>query len=376
MQTRLRGINVIAATTATTCLALSAIAFDAQVSSRSSTTLSTSVTVTSGQTAQVNFALNTPGTLSLFIPDVVSINEPFTIDVAYQPATAVAGAAATVYFDSNSNVSYDQPQVTLQPFRRAHVTVTIKKAASGLARIMAYSGCCPARIVTVVCDFKGRLRSLDPDVLESRQKQPVSVVLEDNQGRPLILDADLDLRISAFNADISTDGERWHTTIASKIKKGAARSEFFYVRPTPVDNASAHIQVTGYGEAGNVAFSDDLPFTVTSPWWLKLAMAMLGAFLYALYKRLNASSTDTEFVTFLRSLGAALIAGVFAYELANLNVFGIRLDTTSLHGFVVLGLLTAYVGVEPLLAKFVERRNERTSRSDVQTAVSSTSDPS
>jgi hypothetical protein len=341
-------------------LTFSRIGQAAQRSSKEPTVTTTAVTVQAGQTVQVNFVVNAKGVLNLLIPDTVAINVPFKMDASYLPDKPVNGARANVFFDRGTNVQYDPPELILEPFRRKQITVTVKKAPSGLARIAAYSGCCPDRIATVLCDFKGRLRALDPDNLESRKNQPVSVLLEDNQGRPLILDSDLDLRIATYNADVSADGKIWQTTIVSKIRKGAARSDFVYIRPTPVDVADGHIQVTGFGDGGNVAFSDDLAFKITSPWWLKLGMAMLGAFLYALYKRLNSPADETEVLTFLKSLGAALVAGAFAYELANLNVFGIKLDTTSLHGFVMLGLLTAYVGVEPLLSKLVERRTQRT----------------
>ena len=342
----------------------------AQQPSEKPTITTTTVTVNAGQNARVDIHVNDPGVLNLLIPDSVAVNVPFKIDVWYLPKKPTGGAVANVFFDRGANVQYDPPELALEAFRRKQVTVTVKKAPSGLARIAAYSGCCPDRTATVLCDFKGRLRALDPDKLESRKNQPVSVLLEDNQGRPLILDSDLDLRIATFNADVSADGKTWQTIITSKIRKGAARSDFVYIRPTPVDVAEGHIQVTGFGDAGNVAFSDDLVFTITSPWWLKLSMAMLGAFLYALYKRLNSPTDETELLTFLRSLGAALVAGVFAYELANLNVFGIKLDTTSLHGFVVLGLLTAYVGVEPLLSKLVERHEQRTTGSPAKVGVS------
>lgn len=300
------------------------------------TTVSTTVAVTAGNTTSVNYVVNAPGELFFLIPDAISVNEPFKMDVWYEPSKPTPGAAANVFFDRGVNVVYEPAELALTPFRRSAVKVTIKKAPSGLARLAAYSRCCPTRTATVVSEFKGRVRALEPSTLESRRQQPVSVALDDNQNRPLVLDADLDLRIAAFNAEVSADGKAWHASITSRIRKGAARSDYFYVRPLPIDVANGHIQVTGYSDGGNVAFPDDLAFLVTSPWWLKLVMAMLGAFLYALYKRLNATETETELVTFLRSLGAALVAGVFAYVLAGLNLFGIKLDTTSLQTFVLL----------------------------------------
>lgn len=323
------------------------------------TAIELNVDVTPGNTTQVNIAVNAPGSLHVLVPESIAINEPFKMDVWYEPTKNVSGAVANVFFDRGINVTYEPAEIALTPFKRQSVKVTIKKASSGLARLVAYSGCCPTRVLTVISDFKGRVRRLEPATLESRRKQPVSVFLEDNQNRPLLLDADLDLTVAAFNAEVSADGNKWQSTITSKIKKGSARSEFFYVRPTPVDVSNGYLSLTGYSDGGNVAFSDDLAFLITSPWWLKLLMAMFGAFLYALYKRLNATPGGTEAGTFLRSLGAALIAGIFAYQLVAFNLFGIQIDTTSLQSFVLIGLLTAYVGVEPLLEKLVQRRNQR-----------------
>jgi len=334
------------------------------------TSVSRTVSVTAGGTTNIDFVVNAHGSLFFLVPDAVPVNEPFDIDIWYEPdKSAAAGAVANVVFDRGTNVLYEPAELALTALRRKTVKVTIKKALSGLARLSAYSACCGTHTVTVVSDFRGHVRELQPSTLESRMKHPISIALDDNQNRPLILDADLALRIAAFNAEVSVDGKVWSTSIDSRMQKGAARSDFFYVRPLPIDISSGHIQVTGYTEGGNIAFIDDLPFLGTSPWWLKLLTAMLGAFLYALYKRLNSTTLEPETTTLLRSLGAASLAGLFAYAMAGLNVFGIKVDTTSLQAFLLLGLLTAYAGIEPLLAKVVQRRAERETAENVNTEL-------
>jgi hypothetical protein len=43
------------------------------------------------------------------------------------------------------------------------------------------------------------------------------------------------------------------------------------------------------------------------------------------------------------------LAGAIAYLLANYEVLGFKADTTQLRGFLILGFLFAYVGIDTIL---------------------------
>jgi len=57
------------------------------------------------------------------------------------------------------------------------------------------------------------------------------------------------------------------------------------------------------------------------------------------------------------------LAGALAYFLVNMNILGIKIDTTALQGFLVLGFLFAYVGIDTIL-KLVTRKDGDSKQKD------------
>jgi len=47
--------------------------------------------------------------------------------------------------------------------------------------------------------------------------------------------------------------------------------------------------------------------------------------------------------------GLTRLAGGLAFVLSDLNLIGIKIDTSSLRGFVILGFLFSYVGIDLIL---------------------------
>jgi len=65
---------------------------------------------------------------------------------------------------------------------------------------------------------------------------------------------------------------------------------------------------------------------------------------------------------FILKVGLPTLIGVFArllgYLLGKWNVLGIKVDTTSLQGFVVLGILFSYVGIDLVLTALAQRKSD------------------
>ena len=86
-----------------------------------------------------------------------------------------------------------------------------------------------------------------------------------------------------------------------------------------------------------------------------MIMAAAGGALKSLYSLAKAfpnlveAGTKTATVRLASNILTGLSAGCLAYFLASWNILGIRVDTTSLRGFAVLGFLFAYIGVESVM---------------------------
>jgi len=56
-------------------------------------------------------------------------------------------------------------------------------------------------------------------------------------------------------------------------------------------------------------------------------------------------------------IASGSVAGALAYFLSNFDVLGIAVDTSSLRGFVILGFLFSYVGVDLILKTLVSPKS-------------------
>ena len=88
-------------------------------------------------------------------------------------------------------------------------------------------------------------------------------------------------------------------------------------------------------------------------------MAMMGGMLYSFFQcirlgkthRRSGKGTFKQF--FLRKIIPRLItgcvSGLLAYLFASWGILGITVDTTTLKGFVILGIIFSYIGIDLIL---------------------------
>ena len=104
-----------------------------------------------------------------------------------------------------------------------------------------------------------------------------------------------------------------------------------------------------------------LTVNVKPAWWLVLGLAMLGGIISTVYRISQALASDTPAkVLFRQSIFKIItgaLSGAAAYLLADLDVIGVKLDTTSPRTFCILGFLFAYVGMDFFLGKFGPARS-------------------
>jgi small neutral amino acid transporter SnatA (MarC family) len=52
---------------------------------------------------------------------------------------------------------------------------------------------------------------------------------------------------------------------------------------------------------------------------------------------------------------ASVIAAIVAFALADLNVLGIRIDTSQLTGYFVIGVMASYIGLDQMLERVMKK---------------------
>lgn len=288
------------------------------------------------------------------LPWKVEINKPFKMWVWYKSKNPSAGSV-DVNTDVSEKVLYDPETETLpQPNKRKKIMVTVKNAPSGLAELIVTSDYCQGIVFTVDAGFKGRLKWKTPPSLESRSVRPATIELVDSQDQPLALDAPMHLKLVSTNAEIRAEGKPWGSTLDFALGDGDHSTPAFEIRPTPLDVASGTMQVTGYiNKPDYVIVKTNLDFDISPPWWLRLGMAACGGLLFSVYRTFRTKSWSLSSIG--RAGGTGVAAGLFAYVLADWNVLGIKIDTTHLRAFVVLGLIVAYAGIEPILGAILKK---------------------
>ncbi len=289
------------------------------------------------------------------LPWRVEINRPFKMWVWYESNNPSAGPIG-VDTDVSEKVHYDPETVALErPKVRKKVMVHVESAPSGLAELMLTSESAEGLVCTVDTGFKGRLRWKTPPSLESRSVLPATIELVDSQDQSLALDAPMHLKLVATNAEVRVEGKPWGSTLDFALGNGDRSTPTFEMRPTPLDVASGTMQVTGYiNKPDYIILKTNLDFNISPPWWLRLGMAACGGLLFSVYRTFRRKS-GWKLLSVARAGGTGVAAGLFAYVLADFDVLGIKIDTTHLRAFVVLGLVVAYAGIEPILSALVKK---------------------
>ena len=188
----------------------------------------------------------------------------------------------------------------------------------------------------------------------------VTAEFVDAQKNPVALDAPMQMRVAIEKAEIRLAGKEWGKAADFVVSQGDRSTPALEIRPTPYDVDTGMLQATGFLTGNYVVLNDRTDFLIRPPWWLRLLMAIFGGVLLSTYqaaKQFGAGSISAG-RTWVRGLVGGIFAGAFAYLLADWDVIGIKIDTTRLRGFIVLGLLMSYVGVEPALARLLGRKEK------------------
>jgi hypothetical protein len=283
----------------------------------------------------------------------------------------------SVQTDDNGQIEYATRQLDLEREKPTDLQIVkMHETPSGLAWIRINTNDLPPDInyamLSIDLGFHGQVSWQDKTPLESWRTTSVPLQFLDTAGKPLPMNAPIIVDATASNARIrfcDRSGE-YHDVAAAKTPAATSKSEWsdfattgvtigqseigtLEIQPRLFGSGRGVLHVRGYiNDRTQLVFDTMEPFEILPPWWIRLGIAILGALTYALYQAVRNATAGQRL---LRLLGAAMptavLAGVLAWVLSDLNLLGIRADTTRLTGYFVLGLLVAYGGVDALLRR-------------------------
>jgi hypothetical protein len=264
--------------------------------------------------------------------------------------------------EQTDRISYEPRVFVVTPGNRQTITARVTKSDSGLAELTATAPNMQAISVTVDAGFTAKLKTSLPKQIESGDEHAFSLGFVDNHDRPLSLDGPVTLILQSANAKIRSESDPvWGTQMTIDLRRGANSAPMLEVNPESLSIDKGILSVEIRANKEFVLLQDQIEFSILPMWWLPLLMSFIGAVCFAAY-RLASSKHKLKA---RRTVVTAMFAGLLAFLCADWNILGINKDTTSLRGFVLLGFLFAYVGVDVVLRKAAgQLRLERRSGDD------------
>jgi hypothetical protein len=298
--------------------------------------------------------------LRIDAPWRVEAGVPFHMVVTYYvPAKHDADVlpVTKVTTDNTGDVTYSPTDFTLAANERKDVTVIVKRTQSGLAELTLTDDCCDDPRLSVDTGFRGRFKWDAGAPLESQVSQWATIAVVDGADRPLPLDAPIKLNVRSSGALIRYSGQAsWSSELTADLAPGSTGSPTIEIRPQPMSSTEGTLQVRAFlNDESLVLVDTPLRFKIIPPTWIRLGATILGALVYTLFQ-LSKTIKGHLGSALVRAVAAGIFAGIFGWALADWNLLGIKTDPEHLTGYFVLGILTAYAGVEPVLDRFAKRR--------------------
>ena len=300
------------------------------------------------------------------LPFKVEINKPFNIEVWFEPSDNKFSERVEVFMDeTDGTVKYKPKNLILKPNAHQAVEAHVIKSKSGLARIIVYGNFkrLEHRDVTIDTGFSAKLQAKNLDrSIESGTSRSLILDFTDSEGKAISLDAPVILSLQSSNTLFKQSDGSWANKIELDMKQGQTSSPVIEIKPKSWTMDMGMIMAEVGINYSNVVLNQNIPFTISPPWWLSLFMAVMGGILHGTYqttRTINESSgplTQRIFKTGFPKIAGGALAGIISFFFVDWNLIGIKIDTTSLKGFVILGFLFSYVGIDLILKHILPKK--------------------
>lgn len=311
----------------------------------------------SGEFEALSTRLQPAGYIALHVPEEITPEKAFNLDVELVPTTPRAPQTARVYLGPTRRVVYEPSSAVVTSGNRTTIEVVVHQTGSGLTEISAAAeGWSPLRM-TVNTGFRGKLRPSLGKSLQGGRTHAFTLGIVDSLDKPMQVDAPVTVTLSVNGAWLRSESTTpvWRRKIILLIEQGLSTSELVEIKPASRTGSTAHLMTVLKINDDAVLSDQVFEIAILPAWWVPLALAILGGLLGGLYVTVRKfAKTRRAFGPFtwrvaVPTIASGLAAGVLAYLSASFNVVGIQVDPAALEGYVFLGVFFAYVGVDTVL---------------------------
>jgi hypothetical protein len=329
-----------------------------------------SATPAEARQASTDRSANRLGQLRIDVPENVDVGTPFNMDIWIDFDDPSYSGSVKVFMEQTDKVQYDPRVFESKPNERTTVKVTVVKAPSGLALIRASGSGLDDLVEPLDANFSVKLKPNNLDqTLVSGAVANINFDFVNGKGEPVALDARVKLSLQSANLSFrSKQTDPWTDTVEIDVPQNYTSSPAVQVKPRWLwspSNALLGVSARIANESNSYTFvvhNENVKFNVVPRWWLPLVVAILGGIIFSLYQAaqdwIKSSDSKARRIApiLITRILPGVIAGALAYFLVNMNILGIKIDTTALQGFLVLGFLFAYVGIDTIL-KLVTKKD-------------------
>jgi hypothetical protein len=307
----------------------------------------------------------TIGQLRADLPSVVDINQPFYLTIWFEPKDKKYTESIEVRMKDDVNIYYKEKVFVLKPFLKKTITTKVLKSKSGLAVIKATSIGCTNLEKAVNAGFVLNLSVPQLKApIESETHRNIIIDCTDTAGLVVPLGSKVKFNVKGYNAKFSTLSRTWSDKITYEVKEGSNAGYPLVIRPSSTFSPEkGMIHVDAIIDDDTVLRSENIEFSIQPAQRFLLLMSVIGGILYGVY----AITKEILLVAFplrwlltygLLRIFTGAITGAISYFLVDWDIIGIKFDTTTAKGFVVLGFMFSYVGIDAILRKIAEVKKQ------------------
>jgi hypothetical protein len=297
------------------------------------------------------------GCLTVDFPNEVVPEREFELFLELIPISHASNQPTQVVFEQSAPITYQPRSVSLTPGTRVPIKVIVKATPSGLAEVSAVAARWRPVRRAVNSGFRGRLRPSLGNRLEGGKPHSFTIGIVDSVNQPLTIDAPVSITLSANGALLRSESttSTWRKKLTVYLDAKSSSSELIEVKPQSKTGSTA--QLRGVVKVNNTQVLDDgvFEFTILPAWWFPLALSILGGLVGGFYVTVRKFAKTRRSVgpftwkVALPTLSSSMLAGFVAYLSTTSAIFGIQVDPTAWGGYILLGLLFAYAGVDTVL---------------------------
>lgn len=282
-----------------------------------------------------------------------------------------------ILFPDAENYDLDRSTVRLQPGGHESVHLQMHKEVPGLVKLTVGIAGCKAferpidagfsDCVSISVDNRSLIVGSERDEKPPSPSEPGAIQyfrlrLSDLRGRPMHVASPLAVELQTQGDSVlSKDEQSWSHSIEVQIKENEDQSELAILKTPSWKQDDGSVYATIKMDSSHDLAHSTIRYSTQSPWWVLLLAITLGSLVYSVVETLVEQKRPT--LLWLRTEGiwrgcVALVVGSLGYLFIGADWMGVKLESSTLRGHFLFGILIGCFGLEGIYKKLKSRVDE------------------